>query len=95
MYSETPKGLSADFSAGASWPEGVAQRIPRAERKNLLTKNMLHGRAVGQIEGSRKSDAGVQHQKAALQAMLEGLFKAEKKRMQISNRETYKNMSHG
>ena len=41
---------------------------------------MLHGRAVGQIEGSRKSDAGVQHQKAALQAKLEGHFKAEKKK---------------
>ena len=60
----------------------------------MLTKNILPGRAVGQTEGSRKSDAGVQHQKAALQAMLEGRFKAEK-RMQISNRETYKNMSHG
>ena len=97
MYSGTPKGLSADFSAGASWPEGVAQCIPRAERKNVLTKSILSGRAVGQTEGSRKSDAGVQHQKAALQAKLEGHFKAEKKkkRMQISNRETYNNMSHG
>ena len=61
----------------------------------MLTKNILSGRGVGQTEGSRKSDAGVQHHKAALQAMLEGIFKAEKKRMQISNRETYKNMSHG
>ena len=46
----------------------------------MLTKNILPGRAVGQTEGSRKSDAGVQHQKAALQAKLEGHFKAEKKK---------------
>ena len=74
-----PKGLSADFSAGASWPEGVAQCIPRAKRKNVPTKNTLPGSAVGQTEGSRKAEAGVQHQKAALQSMLERRFKADKK----------------
>ena len=79
MYSGAPRGLSEDFSAGASWPEGVAQCIPRAERKNVPTKNTLPCSAVCQTEGSRKADAGIQHQKAGLQAMLEGCFKAKKK----------------